>query len=102
MRVIKNELHYDPFFGEHVTGKKIFQTVRRKALIDYIKAYKLISLDEIASEFNERIEVIQQDVTSLILNKKLNYRIDLTERMVQKVEKDFKLTMLRDVASKGD
>jgi hypothetical protein len=102
LRAIRSELHYDPYFGAHVQGQKIFQTVRRVALVDYVKAYKIISLDEIASEFGEPVDVIQRDLTALILSKKLEYRVDLHDRMVQKVEKDHKLAMLRDVAAKGD
>ena len=102
LRTIRSELHYDPYFGAHVPGQKVFQTVRRAALVDYVKAYKTISLDEIAGEFGEPVDVIQRDLAALILSKKLEYRIDLHARMLQKVENDFKLAMLRDVATKGD
>lgn len=88
-------LKYDPYFGEHAKCGTIFDEIRGKALQNHLKAYKVISLRDVADEFGESVDVIQQDVVNLIFAGKLDAKIDASNGMLHKRVEDPKLAMLQ-------
>jgi hypothetical protein len=74
---IQGALRFDPMVGEHThNGPTTFRDIRLKALKQYIQAYKVLTLNEIASEFSQSIDQIEKDLVELISSGHLEYRIN--------------------------
>lgn len=54
----------------------MIENIRKKALIQYVTPYKVIDLREIAKEFNLKIETIERDIADLIVNQRIQAKID--------------------------
>lgn len=80
---IQRALKFDMYFGEHCKTK-IFQQIRLKALQQHVMAYKVIDIKEIANDFQETVEVIENDLIQLIKWGKLNYKIDSFNKTLHK------------------
>lgn len=102
LKHIRALLKYDPYFGEHAKCNSIFDEIRGKALQNHLQAYKVIALKDVADEFGESVDMLQQDVVNLIFAGKLNYKIDATKGMLHKRVEDPKLAMLKQINSRGD
>lgn len=61
----------------------------------------MISLKDVADEFGESVDVIQQDVVGLNFAGKLNYKIDASRGMLHKCVEDPKLAMLNQINEIG-
>ena len=71
---IQTHLKFDIFFGHRL--EQIVTTIRRKALVQYVTPYKVIDLREIAKEFNLSLELIEYEIADLIVNQKIQAKID--------------------------
>ena len=59
LKHIRALLKYDPYFGEHAKGHQVFNDIRGKALRNYLSAFKVISVQDVANEFGESTELLQ-------------------------------------------
>ena len=66
----------------------IFTEIRLKALEQHVKAYKVISIAEIAHEFHDTVESIEKDLVQLIQQGKIIYKIDSFNKTLHKKVKD--------------
>lgn len=71
---IQSQLKLDMFFGHKLDH--IIMHIRRKALVQYVTPYKVIDLKEIAKEFNLSLELIEYEIAELIVNQKIQAKID--------------------------
>ena len=62
------------FFGHRLT--EIIDSIRKKALVQYVTPYKVIDLREIAKAFNLSVEQIESEIADLIVNKQIQAKID--------------------------
>mmetsp|Transcript_3698 Transcript_3698/g.3631 ORF Transcript_3698/g.3631 Transcript_3698/m.3631 type:complete len:181 (-) Transcript_3698:35-577(-) len=80
LQVIQNRLKYDFYFGYRL--ESIITHIRRKALVQYVTPYKVIDLREIAKEFNLSLELIEAEIANLIVNKKIQAKIDSHSKLL--------------------
>lgn len=82
---IQSDLRFDPIVGSHTSmGKSIFREIRLKALKQFIQAFKVISLQEVATEFSKSMDQIESDLVHLISNGALEYKINCSTKTVHK------------------
>lgn len=77
---VVSHLHFDPFFGHKI--RSIVSDIRKKALVQYVTPYKVIDLREIAKAFDESVEKIESEVAELILQKKIQAKIDSNSKLL--------------------
>jgi|TARA_B110000305_G_C19371210_1_gene604576 DNA-binding TFAR19-related protein (PDSD5 family) len=74
--------------------ENIFREIRLKALKQHIEAYKVISISEIASEFNESMSQIEMDLVYLIKTGRISFKIDAIKKILHAKVANQKLNTL--------
>jgi COP9 signalosome complex subunit 1 len=77
---IQSHLRLDLFFGHKL--EHMITNIRRKALVQYVTPYKVIDLREIAKEFNLDLELIESEIADLIVNSKIQAKIDSHSKLL--------------------
>ena len=77
---VVSHIRYDPFFGHRINS--IVGEIRKKALVQYVTPYKVIDLREIAKAFDESVEQIEAEVAQLIVQKKIQAKIDSNNKLL--------------------
>src|SRR5579875_1799900 len=74
LSIIQSKLKFDMFFGHKLN--RVIETIRKKALIQYVTPYKVIDLREIAKAFDLPLEIIESEIADLIVSKHIQAKID--------------------------
>ena len=72
----------DLYLGCHIT--KLMKDIRSKALVQYFAPYSTLSLETMASTFHCTITMLEAEIVKLIMEKKINARIDSHNKVREK------------------
>mmetsp|Transcript_27419 Transcript_27419/g.20572 ORF Transcript_27419/g.20572 Transcript_27419/m.20572 type:complete len:242 (-) Transcript_27419:99-824(-) len=99
LQKIQQGLKYDAFFGHKLDD--IIAKIRRKALVQYVTPYKVIDLREIAKEFNLSLEFIEAEIASLIVDKKIQAKIDSHSKLLYSRKENETLNSYKETVELG-
>jgi len=79
----------------------MINSIRKKALIQYVRPYKVIDMREIANAFNLSIEQIEQEIAELIVKKKIQAKIDSHSKLLYSRKDNETLNSFKETAKLG-
>ena len=91
---IQRQMKFDPFFGDHYLDQtkfqnedlpvSVFEEQRQRALTQHIRAYKVISMNEIAEEFQMSVQQTEYDLCKLISTGKIHFKINTKDKTLHR------------------
>ncbi|KAJ1565529.1 cop9 signalosome complex subunit, partial [Nowakowskiella sp. JEL0078] len=78
---MKPDLLLDMYLHTHV--EQIYQTIRKKALVQYFSPFKSVDMKKMAAAFNTTVEILEPEVAKLIADRELQARIDSHNKVLQ-------------------
>jgi 26S proteasome regulatory subunit N7 len=97
---LENILVNDRFFGPHASH--ILRELRIIAFVQYLTAYKSVSLSSMSSVFGVSADVLDRDLSNFISLSKISAKIDFEGDYIETVQNENRTVSFQEVISKGD
>ncbi|KAI9106133.1 26S proteasome subunit RPN7-domain-containing protein [Phlyctochytrium arcticum] len=78
---LRNDLYLDFWLHAHVDA--IYDSIRRRALVQYFTPFLSVDLERMARAFNSSLASLEEELTELILAKEINARIDSHNKVLR-------------------
>lgn len=96
---IKESLKYDLFVGTKIGD--VYNEINSRAIADFLKPFKRVRLEALAIAFNSSVENIEHLVARLIMDGKVEARIDSHNKIIQSRFANEQVVSYRDAMSLG-
>eukprot|EP00800_Vazella_pourtalesii_P019635 TRINITY_DN6763_c0_g1_i1.p1 TRINITY_DN6763_c0_g1~~TRINITY_DN6763_c0_g1_i1.p1 ORF type:complete len:471 (-),score=94.23 TRINITY_DN6763_c0_g1_i1:101-1471(-) len=99
LRSIQGDLLLDPFLAPHVN--KLLWEIRRRALVQYFTPYSSVDMNKMAESFESTIGELEKEISSLILEGKIQGRIDANAKILYSRSVDPRMLSFKHVLEAG-
>jgi len=100
LQKMKNDLLLDIHLHEHVD--KLYQEIRNKALIQYFNPFISVNLNSMATAFNTNVTGLEKELTRLIMDNKIQARIDSHNKILYARHADQRSTTFHKSLNMGE
>jgi len=100
LQKMKNDLLLDIHLHEHVD--KLYQEIRNKALIQYFNPFISVNLNNMSTAFNTNVAGLEKELTRLIMDNKIQARIDSHNKILYARHADQRSTTFHKSLNMGE
>lgn len=97
---LEDILSDDRFFGPH--SSIIIRELRIIAFVQYLAAYKSVSMSSMSKVFGVSVDVLDRDLSNFISLNKISAKIDFEGDFIETVQNESRTVSFQEVISKGD